>query len=248
MTLNKILGKINKADLDYGLIQDKDRIAVGISGGKDSILLLYALQTYKRITKKYLNKDFEVVGIHLDMGFNDMDFTEIKHFCKQQDIEYHDISTLIFDILKINANDDGSLKCSLCSKLKKGAVIKEAKKLNCNKTAFAHHSDDAVETLLLNAIYGGRLATFSPKMFLNDSEMMFIRPFVYVNESEIINMVNKLNLPIVQSTCPMEGKTKRQDIKELLNNLYEMYPSSKSNFVKMLYNNKQLDLWHKISD
>lgn len=246
MSLNKLLGKIRKADLEYGLIDHNDKIAVGISGGKDSMLLLYTLNLYKRIAKKYSNKDFEIVGIHLEMGFPNMDFSIVSDFCKDNNIEYHDIPTQIYDILKLQQNDDGTLKCSLCSKFKKGAVIKEALKLGCNKTAFAHHSDDAVETLLLNAIYGGRIATFAPKMFLTDTKMTFIRPFVYVNENEIVNYVKNFNIPIVKSTCPMDGYTKRQDIKELLEDVYDKYPMAKGNFLKMLHNEEQLDLWKKL--
>lgn len=245
MSVRKLLGAIAKADKDYKLIDDKDRIAVGVSGGKDSMLLLYCLNLYKNIAKKYFNKDFEVVGIHLEMGFPDMDFKIIRDFCKQNNIEYHDIPTNIYEILKINKNEDGSLKCSLCSKFKKGAVINEAKRLNCNKTGFAHHSDDAVETLLLNAIYGGRVATFAPKMFLDESGMTFIRPFVYADEDMIRNTVNSLNLPVVKSTCPNDGHTKRQDIKEMLKALYKEYPMAKSNFVNMLHNEEKLSLWKK---
>lgn len=245
MSLNKILGKIRKADIDYGLIDNNDKIAVGISGGKDSMVLLYALNTYKKIAKKYDNKDFDILGIHLDMGFENMDFSLVKDFFIKNNIQYYDIPTKIYEILKLNKNEDDSLSCSLCSKLKKGAIIQEAIKLSCNKTAFAHHSDDAVETLLLNAIYGGRLSTFSPKMYLTNTKMTFIRPFVYVSEKEITNTINKFDIPTVKSTCPMDGYTKRQDIKDLLNNLYNNYPMAKSNFVKMLHNEEQLDLWKK---
>ncbi len=245
MSVRKLLGAIAKADLDYKLIEHNDRIAVGVSGGKDSMLLLYCLHLYKNIALKYHHKHFDVVGIHLEMGFPDMNFEKISEFCKQNNIEYHDIPTNIYDILKINQNDDGTLKCSLCSKFKKGAVINEAKRLNCQKTAFAHHGDDAVETLLLNAIYGGRIATFTPKMYLDESGMTFIRPFVYADEKMIINTVKNLNLPTVKSTCPMDGYTKRQDIKEMLNRLYDEYPMAKSNFLNMLHNQKQLKLWEK---
>lgn len=245
MSVRKLLGTIAKADLDYGLIENGDRIAIGVSGGKDSMLLLYCLHLYKKIAKKYHNKEFEVVGIHLEMGFPGMDFEIVRKFCRENNIEYYDIPTNIYDILKIHQNDDGSLKCSLCSKFKKGAVINEAKRLNCKKTAFAHHGDDAVETLLLNAIYGGRIATFSPKMYLDESGMTFIRPFIYADEKMIINTVKSIDLPIVKSTCPMDGNTKRQDIKEMLNKLYEEYPMAKSNFLNMIHNEEQLNLWKK---
>lgn len=248
MSIKQILGRIRKADCDYNLMQDKDRIAVGVSGGKDSMMLLYCLALYRNIAKRHFDKDIEIVGIHIKMGFPNMDFTEVIEFCQKQNIEFHIIESRIYDILKIQANDDGTLKCSICSKLKKGAVIQEAIKLNCNKTAFAHHADDAIETLFLNAIYGGRLATFSPAMFLTNTKMNFIRPFVYTFEQDIKNAYNEVDIPIVKSTCPMDGHTKRQDIKELLQSIYTTYPSAKDNFLLMLHNKKKLDLWVKQSD
>ncbi|MEG3058115.1 tRNA 2-thiocytidine biosynthesis TtcA family protein [Anaerorhabdus sp.] len=248
MSVKHVLGRIRKADLDFNLMQEGDRIAVGVSGGKDSMLLLYCLALYRNIALRHMDKKIEIVGIHIKMGFPNMDFSEVIEFCKEHDIEFHTIDSKIYDILKIQANDDGTLKCSICSKLKKGAVINEAKKLNCNKTAFAHHADDAIETLFLNAIFGGRLATFAPKMFLTNSEMTFIRPFVYSFESDIVQAYKEAGIPIVKSTCPMDGHTKRQDMKELLNFIYKTYPSSKENFLLMLHNQKQLSLWVKQSD
>ncbi|MFV0479692.1 MAG: tRNA 2-thiocytidine biosynthesis TtcA family protein [Anaerorhabdus sp.] len=248
MIIKRILGKIRKADLDFGLIEDGDRIAVGISGGKDSMMLLYCLWLYRNIAKKHFNRNFELVGIHIKMGFPNMDFSSVDKFCSKHDIEFHKIDSKIYDILKIQANDDGSLKCSICSKLKKGAVIQEAIRLGCNKTSFAHHADDAIETLFLNTIYGGRLATFSPTMFLTNTQMTFIRPFVYTFESDIIKAFNEVDIPIVQSTCPMDGVTKRQDIKELLHNIYTQFPSAKDNFLLMLHNQEKLSLWTKGQD
>ncbi len=248
MIIKRILGKMRKADRDFNLIEDKDRIAVGVSGGKDSMLLLYCLSLYSNIARNHFNRHIEIVGIHIKMGFPNMDFSAVTEFCKKHNIEFHIIDSRIYDILKIQANDDGTLKCSICSKLKKGAVIQEAIRLQCNKTAFAHHADDAIETLFLNAIYGGRLATFSPTMFLTNTKMTFIRPFVYTFEKEIKRAFKEVDIPIVKSTCPMDGHTKRQDIKELLNNIYHQFPSSKENFLLMLHNQKKLDLWTKIED
>lgn len=246
MSVKKLIGLIRKADKDYGMISNNDRICVGISGGKDSMLLLYCLNKYRDVAKRFDNKDFTVVGVHLNMGFSNMDFSEVQAFCKKENIEYYDIDTRIYDILKLNNNDDNTLKCSLCSTLKKGGVIKEAKRLNCTKTAFAHHADDAVETLFLNMIYGGKLATFAPMMHLNNSDMTFIRPFIYAHENMISQTINTIDIPVVKSTCPNDGFTKRQDIKELLQSIYHQYPSAKNNFLLALHNEKQQDLWHKI--
>lgn len=155
--MKQILGCIRKADQDYGMIADHDRIAVGVSGGKDSMLLLYCLHLYQQFCQRIQSKQFEVVGIHIQMGFPSMDFTDAAVFFKQHGIRLELVPSRIYDILKIQANDDGSLKCSLCSTLKKGAVNRAAKDFGCTKVAFAHHGDDAIETLLMNAIYGGRL-------------------------------------------------------------------------------------------
>ncbi len=248
MNMKKIIGCVKKADNDYKMIKDKDRICVGVSGGKDSMLLLVALHYYSLTCKKNHEKNFEVVGVHLEMGFENMNFEQVDSFCKDKGIEFHHYPTEIYEILKKQANDDGTLKCSLCSKFKKALVIAGAKAHNCNRVAFAHHADDAIETLFMNAIYGGRLATFKPSMFLTNTEMDFIRPFVYAFESDIIRTMDNNDIPVVKSTCPMDGHTKRQETKEILQQLYEQYPMSKENFLLMLHNKDKIDLWEKAND
>jgi len=242
--MRKILGCIKKADKDYQMIEDGDCIAVGVSGGKDSMLLLYALFLYQQMKIK----DFDLIGIHINMGFPNMDFTEADVFFKENNITLHHEDSQIYEILKLNAEEDGRLKCSLCSKFKKASVIEAAKKYQCNKVAFAHHADDAIETLLMNAIFGGRLSTFKPNMYMDRTDTTFIRPFVYVFESDIINACHHTSLPIVATTCPMDGHTKRQEAKELLWGLYEQYPMAKQNFLKMLHNQEKLALWMKAVD
>lgn len=245
MALNQILGAIRKADIDYNLIEQNDKIAIGISGGKDSMLLAYALYRYKDIAMKYGQKHFDIVCIHLNMGFPDMDFTEVREYFASLGIEYVEEDTDIYDILKLHPKND-KIQCSLCSKLKKGAIVRAAKKYGCNKTAFAHHADDAVETLLMNMVYGGRLATFVPRMYLSNEEMDFIRPFVYCFEDDIRNTAMNEKIPLVKSTCPNDGYTKRQWSKELLNKIYKEEPRAKKNFLNSLSNQEQLKLWTKV--
>ena len=243
MSVKKLLGTIIQADKDYNLIEENDKIAVGVSGGKDSTLLLYLLTLYQKVAKKMFNKNFEVIGIHIEMGFAGMDFKTLDEYClKENLILYHEPSK-IYDILKLHPKND-KIQCSLCSKLKKGAVNKKAKELGCNKVAFGHHLDDAVETLFLNMIHGGKLATFDPKMHLSDANITFIRPLIYINESDINSLSDKLQIPIVKSTCPNDGYTHRQKVKDLLNNLYDEFPLAKKNFKLMLHNEKQMSLWH----
>ena len=244
MNLQTILRKIRRADQDYHLIEDGDVIGVGVSGGKDSMVLLCALQMYSR----FRDKNFRVVGIHIEMGFPDMDFSQADAFCARWGIALHHYPSQIYEILKRNLAKDGSLQCSLCSKFKKATVITAAKELGCTKVAFGHHSDDAVETLFLNMIHGGKIATFLPKMYMSRTDTTFIRPLIYAHEEDILSAQRRNAIPYVKSTCPNDGFTQRQDVKEMLQRMYQEYPAAKKNFVHMLYNEKQVALWHKESD
>jgi len=241
MELHTILGDIRKADQDYHLIDDGDRIAVGVSGGKDSMVLLTALHMYS----KFADRNFEVVGIHIKLGFPNMDFSEVVAFCRQQGITFYQYDSQVYEILKRNPDKEGNIKCSLCSKFKKATVIDAAKKLNCTKVAFGHHSDDAVETLLMNAIHGGKLATFLPKMYMSRTDTTFIRPLVYSYESDILSALERNQIPFVKSTCPNDGYTERQD---MLQEFYRSYPMAQKNFIRMLYNEDQVELWHREGD
>ncbi len=244
MNVQTILRKIRRADHDYHLITDGDVIAVGVSGGKDSMVLLCALHMYS----KFKDKNFKVVGIHIEMGFPNMDFAQVDQFCKTWGIELHHYPSQIYAILKRNLAKNGALQCSLCSKFKKATVITAAKELGCTKVAFGHHSDDAVETLFLNMIHGGKIATFLPKMYMSRTDTTFIRPLIYCHENDIVQAQKSNDIPFVKSTCPNDGFTQRQDIKELLQKLYVEYPMAKGNFIYMLHNKEQIALWDKEND
>ncbi|HEY8365436.1 MAG TPA: tRNA 2-thiocytidine biosynthesis TtcA family protein [Haloplasmataceae bacterium] len=238
--MRSIIGKIIDANKEFQLIEDGDKVAVGVSGGKDSISLLYGLSLFQKFTKI----NFELVGITLQLGFPDMDFKRTIEFCQEKNIEYHIIPTRVYDILKENTDKNGNIQCSLCSKFKKGILINEAKKIGCNKVAMAHHFDDAIETLFMNAIYNGFLATFKPKMYLEESNVTFIRPLLLCTEKNIIRAVRKNHLPIVESKCPMDKKTSRETIKNWLNNdVYKRFPTSKLNFQNMLLHPERVILW-----
>ncbi len=239
--MKKVLGCIRKADEEYSMIEDGDKICVGVSGGKDSMLLLYCLSLYK----KFASVKFDVIGVHIDMGFGNMDFSEADQFCKKNNIELYHEPSQVYEILKRNLTHDGRLPCSLCSKCKKALVIDGAKKYDCNKVAFAHHGDDAVETLLMNMVYGGKIATFTPKMYLDRTQMNFIRPLIYANEDDIIAAVNEAHVPIVISTCPADKHTKREEFKQLLHSIYKTYPQAKTNLLTSLSNEENTMLWHK---
>lgn len=245
MSMKKLLAQIRKADNMFSLVEDNDRIAIGLSGGKDSSLLLYAMYLYHFLYENTYHKHFDVIGIHIDLGFGEEDIEPLLKWFAQYPIEITCESSQISDILELNKHKD-RIDCSLCSTLKKGAVIRKAKELGCNKVAFAHHADDAIETLIMNMIYGGRLATFDPKMFLTDSQTTFIRPFCLSFESDIANTSKKLEIPVIKSGCPNDGYTKRQDIKEMLHGIYREYPQAKENFLYSLYNKEHINLYlHK---
>ena len=245
-TIKKILSAMRKADLEYDLINDGDKIAVGLSGGKDSSLLLYLLHLYQYLAQNSLNKRFEIIGIHIDLNFGEDDMTPLVDWFNKYDIPLHLEKSLIADILQRNLHK-GRIECSLCSTLKKGAVIKTAKELGYNKIAFGHHGDDAIETLFLNMIYGARIATFDAKMHLAREDVTFIRPLIYAFESDIKRACLDLKIPKIKSGCPNDGNSQRQEIKNLLHEIYHKYPMAKENFLKSLHNSSQLALLdHKV--
>ena len=247
-----VLASMKKADRTYNLINNGDKIALGISGGKDSMALLYALTLYRRFS----HIDFEIVPINIDLGFPGYENQEMKAYCQSLglDLIIADGKS-VYEILKEQKRIQNKkiLPCSICSRMKKAIINKKAKELNCNKVSFAHHKSDAIETLFLNEIYGGRIATFEPKMFLENEKITFIRPFIYIDEKEIIRLVKEKNIPIFSSHCPNDKKTKREDIKNLILSLNSDYPSSYDNFLTMLNNEDKMDIFflheeHKVND
>ena len=238
--LKKILGNIRKADADFKMIADGDKIAVGVSGGKDSMTLLYALHLYQ----KFAPVKFDLVGITLKLGFSGMDFAPVIRFCHEHGIEYQMVDTKVFDILQAKADKAGRLPCSLCSKFKKALLIKKAVELGCNKVSMAHHADDAVETMVMNTIHNGFISTFKAKMYMDESDITFIRPLIYCYESDIIKTAKK-HVPIVPSTCPMDKNTGREDVKEMLKKLYHEYPAAKGNLFNAMTNADRVSLLGK---
>ena len=240
--IRTLLACIRKADQTYNLINHGDRIIVGLSGGKDSIALLYCLNLYQ----KFSHTDFTLQPVTLDLGFPGFDPKPLENYCESLGLKLivHD-SKEVYEILKIQQDKQGlkHLPCSICSRMKKAAINKVANELGFNKVAFAHHADDAVETLLMNEIYGSRIATFAPKMHLENANIDFIRPFLLVHEKDIKQFIKEENIPVSGSSCPADKNTTREDIKIMLNDLYHKYPKAKENFLSMISNFEQEDLW-----
>jgi len=236
--IKKVLGCLRKADNDYDLINDGDKICVGVSGGKDSSILLYCLYLYQRFSQK----KYQLIPIYCDLGFGDNSIDELIDYFKQFNLEIIIYPTQIKEILELHLTKEGKFECSLCSKLRKGAIIEAAKKYGCNKLAFGHHSDDAVETLFMNMIHGGRLATFLPNMYLSRMDINLIRPLIYAYENDISKTIRDLQIPIVDSKCSNDGNTERENIKKILENLYKTY-KCRENFQLMLRNYNKVQIF-----
>ena len=240
--IRTLLACILKADQTYNLINHGDKIIVGLSGGKDSLALLYCLNLYR----KFSHTDFELQPVTLDLGFPGFNPEPLQKFCEsiglnlivQDSKEVYQILTIQQEKQKLK-----HLPCSICSRMKKAAINKVANELGYNKVAFAHHADDAIETLIMNEIYGGRIATFSPKMHLENANIDFIRPFLLVHEKDIKQFIKEENINVMGSSCPADKNTTREDIKVLLNNLYHQFPKAKESFLSMISNYEQEDVW-----
>lgn len=218
MELQRLYSYARKAIDEYHMIEDGDKIAVGISGGKDSLTLLYALAGLR----KFYPKKFEIVAITVQLGIESMDFSSIKKLCEELEVEYHIIQTEIYQVIFEVRKEQNP--CSLCAKMRKGAFNEKAKELGCNKFAYAHHKDDLVETLYMSLMFEGRIHTFSPIAYMDKMELTLIRPLMFTPEADVIGFSNKYNLPVVKNQCPADGYTKRQYVKELLKNLEKENP------------------------
>lgn len=238
-----ILACIRNADNTFNLINDGDKICLGISGGKDSMAMLYAMHLYKKFSKT----KFEIFPCIINLGFDNFSPRIEEEFAKKLGYNiYVADGTTVYPILKIQKEKQKTpnLPCSICSKMKKAIINKVAHELGCNKVAFAHHKDDAIETLLLNEIYGGRIATFSPKMTLTREDITFIRPLVLAKEDDLKRLCEEENIPIAPSHCPNDKFTKREDAKNILKNIYQQFPPSEENFLNMLFNYDKEDIFY----
>lgn len=230
MKAQKLYSYVRRAVDDYNMINSGDKIAVGISGGKDSLTLLYALSGLKR----FYPNDFDIIALTVDLGFGIQDFSKIEDFCKKFNIEYHVIETEIAEIVFDNRKETNP--CSLCAKMRKGSLNDTAKSLGCNKIAYAHHRDDMIETMLMSLIYEGRFHCFKPVTYLDRMDLTVIRPMMYIPEMDVIGFTHKYELPVAKNPCPVDGHTKREYIKNLIRQLNAENPGCKDRFFTALLN------------
>ena len=221
--MQKILGPMRAAVEKYHMIGEGDRIAVGVSGGKDSLVLLCA----PAALREFYPSRFEVAALTADPQFHGepADYSQIEELCRRLGVPYHirrtQLGRIIFEDRK-EANP-----CSLCARMRRGILHNMAKEAGCNKLALGHHYDDAVETMLMSLIFEGRLGCFQPVTYLSRTDVTQIRPLLYVKERQVVNAAKRLELPIVENPCPANGETRRQEIKELIASLEGRYPDLK---------------------
>ena len=220
--LNEFTGTVRRAVDDYDMIQAGDRVAVGVSGGKDSMLLLLALNHLK----SFYPKPFTVEAITIELGFEGMDFTPVKELCETLSIPYTclktDIKEIVFDVRK----EDNP--CSLCAKMRRGAINDAIRARGIQKLALGHHFDDAVETFMMSLLFEGWVSCFRPVTYLDRSGVTQIRPLIYCGEKKIANLAAELRVPVVENPCPQDKASKRWEIKQLLASMSADYPDMKS--------------------
>lgn len=221
MKLQKLYSYTRKAIDDYEMINEGDKIAIGISGGKDSLTLLYALSGMRR----FYPKKYELAAISVDLGLGIQNMDKIKELCDSLEVPFYiektEIGNIVFDIRKEKN------PCSLCAKMRKGALNNKALELGCNKIAYAHHKDDIIETMMMSFIYEGRINSFAPVTHLKKTGLYVLRPMMYVSEAEVIGFKNKYQLPVAKNPCPVDGHTKREYIKKLISEINKENPGVK---------------------
>lgn len=232
----KTINAMHRAIKEYKMIEDGDKIAVGISGGKDSLTLLCCLAYYK----KHQKTNFDLVAIAVDV-FGNTNFEKIDEFCKKLGVEFvvekTDISKIVFDIRQEKN------PCSLCANLRRGVLNSKAKKLGCNKVALGHHADDFIDTFFMSLINENRLSSFFPKTYLSKQELTVIRPLLYVWENEILSKSE--NLPVLQNCCPNNKKSEREKVKNFVNELDKKIPNFKKNTLSALTKTERYNLFDK---
>lgn len=235
--LNKLVFKqLRDANLKYKLIEDGDIVAVGMSGGKDSSVLLYLLD----LLKKYTPLSFELKPIYIDLGW-DNEVEPLSSYCQSLNYNLHieptNIGQIVYDIRQEKN------PCSLCANLRRGALNNTAKKLGCNKVALGHHLDDVVTTMFLSMLYEHRYNIFKPKTYLDRVDITLVRPMIYIEEKDIIRLSEILDIRIIENRCPVDGLTKRTEIAELVNMIEQEHPRAKKKILKSIENIKPESFW-----
>lgn len=238
--MQRILSYMRKAIEDYNMIEENDKIAICLSGGKDSITMLHAFKALQR----FYPKKFDIIAISINPGFEFFDTKLLQNICDKLEIplfiENSHAQEIVFEIRKEKN------PCSLCANLRRGAINSIARREGCNKIALGHNEDDVLETFLLNLLYTGSIGTFSPVSFMDRSGITLIRPLIYTPEKETKRFIKKINLPVMPKVCPMDGTSKREDMKQMLFSLKKEIPMVRANLFGAIKRN--LPDWKKNRD
>ena len=238
--MQKVLSTMRKAIEKYKLIEEGDKIAVGVSGGKDSLVLLKALKDFQ----KFNVVNYEIVAVTIDNYSGKEDYSGLKKFCNNIGVELHIEQTDIYDIV-FNLRKEKN-PCSLCAKMRRGALNSACKKLDCNKLALAHHKQDVVTTFFMSLLYEGRLSTMLPYSYMSNSQITLIRPLYLTEESKIVNASK--NMPILKSKCPADKDSKRQDMKLLIDKLHKEIPDCKKRIEHAILDCESYNLLDKVKE
>lgn len=233
--MRKILSGLRKAIEEYHLIETGDKIAVGVSGGKDSLCLLSALCEYK----KYIFSQFDLVAIAVDLTNGKNNYKNLKTFCKKNGVNLEIVPSNVFEIVFEIRKEKNP--CSLCANLRRGLLNSKAKDLGCNKVALGHHRDDLIETFILSLFFEGRLSTFKPKTYLSKTDLTVIRPMIFVEEKEIERIAK--NLPVLHNDCPANKHTEREKAKQVLTTLETKYPGCKEKIFNAIIHTERYNLF-----
>ena len=239
LTLQQLMSPVRRAVSDFNMIKSGDKIAVGLSGGKDSIALLSALAGLRR----FYPEKFDIVAVRIDTGisYDEQEEKNLADYCRQIGVEYHVEKTQIFQVVFEERKEKNP--CSLCANMRRGALNSTAKNLGCNKVALGHHADDLIETFFLSMIYEGRLSTFQPLTYLSKADLTVIRPLIYVKEHEIVSFSK--DKPILKNPCPVDKFTQREEVKNTIKELSVKYPLLKDNVFNALVDDKRHNLIKK---
>jgi tRNA 2-thiocytidine biosynthesis protein TtcA len=230
------LTKVKRAIRHFSMLDENEKVAVGVSGGKDSSTLLFIMN----LLHKKSHFKFDLTAIALDLGLG-VDFTPLERFCDRLQVELYIVPTLISQIVFDIRNEKNP--CSLCSKLRGGALYDKAKQLGCTAVALGHHGDDAAETLLLNMMFTGKLGAFKPTTYLDRRGIKLIRPLVYLDERTIQSIVKAGDIPVLHNPCSANGKTNRERAKEIIDSMEKVFPNVRQNILTSLSNVDLAGLW-----
>ncbi len=232
MKLQKLYSYTRQAIQDFNMIDDGDKIAIGLSGGKDSVAMLYAFAGLRN----FYPKKFQIIAVTVDLGFGEFNLDAMKKICEELDVKYHILKTEIAEILKQKVKK--GTYCALCAKLRKGALNSFAKGQGCNKVAYAHHKDDMVETMMLSLIYEGQFFSFAPIMHYKEAGITVIRPLIYISENEVKGFRDEYHLPVVKNPCPNDGITRREYVKTLVRQIHKDNPGAKDRMLNAIIKGK----------